>query len=240
MALAGISISGGAEVTYTTVNAISNTANNFNSKGFILSLDDATALTTSSIPEGTALDRYIELQSITLNTGGTSGDGVGTFSLVITDTDFKIVGWSTTVSTADTSNYKWEFVAGGDKPVILDSSKDYLFLADTSTSFTLGSTLAATTTQIRYGTNGVTNYGSGKIDFDGSTTNSYSGFQCVMTTAEDGVYTGYTTSFMSKGSDAFAQYAPTISIQTKSIPEPATATLSLLALAGLTARRRRR
>lgn len=36
-----------------------------------------------------------------------------------------------------------------------------------------------------------------------------------------------------------ADYHPVISIQTKSIPEPTTATLSLLALAGLAARRRR-
>lgn len=36
------------------------------------------------------------------------------------------------------------------------------------------------------------------------------------------------------------QYAPYVTIVTKSIPEPATATLSLLALCGLAARRRRK
>ncbi len=241
LALGGVAAAD-TDITYTIQNTVTSTADNFTSKGFIWDLDAEgnTALTLTSSPEGESLSAYIELVSITLNTGTTNGNAVGAFSIVITDTDFNIVGWSTTTSTANKTN-TWNFVAGENKPVILDSSKEYLFLADTATSFTLGTTLGATATEMRYGTKGVTNYGADKLDFDSTDSGLYNGFQCIKVTSSDGQYTGYSTSnVIYTNADAFAQYAPAITIVAKSVPEPTTATLSLLALAGLAARRRRR
>ena len=51
---------------------------------------------------------------------------------------------------------------------------------------------------------------------------------------------GYTTGAMASAEDLTAYYNSAVAYNTASIPEPTTATLSLLALAGLAARRRRR
>ncbi len=241
MALASVAVAADTDVTYTIQNSITKRNSKFNAKGFIWDLDAVgnTALTLTSSPAGESLSPYIELESVTLTTGGTQGDAVGAFSIVITDTAFNIVGWSTTVSTADKTN-TWNFVAGENKPVVLDSSKEYLFLADTATSFTLGAKLNAVITEMRLGTDGVTEYGDNKLDFDSSDSGLYNGFQFIKVTSADGQYTGYETSNVLNGTDVFAKFAPTITIVAKSIPEPTTATLSLLALAGLAARRRRK
>ncbi len=239
VALAGILFAEDTKVTYTTTNAVGSESGGFQAKGFILDFQGS-ALTTTASPNGTAFNGLVQLDSISLNTGSAgSWAADGKFSLVITDTDFNIIGWSTTVSTADTESYKWSFVAGtNNEAVTLDTSKDYLVLADSMISFTAGNTLIKNNKVMRFSSTGVMDYETGKVDFDGSTEGSYSGLQFI-TVADPGDNNAY-TSYTVGNTDAFNRYVPNVSIVTsKVIPEPATATLSLLALAGLCARRRR-
>ena len=85
---------------------------------------------------------------------------------------------------------------------------------------------------MEWGTNAVINYGNGALDFDGSTGSGKTGLQFL--NGNDINQEGST------------QYAPNVTFvttnvpSTPAVPEPATATLSLLALAGLAARRRRK
>lgn len=233
LALSGVAMA----TTFTTTNSVTSSASDYGCKGFIFNLNGS-ALTTTSSPNGSTIEGLVKLESITLTTGSTSGwAGDGKFSLVITDTDFSIVGWSTTISTANKSDYSWSFVAGAkNESVILDSSKSYLVLADSATSFTAGDTLIKNNKIIRLGSSAVSDYGTDKLDFASTSATLYSGLEFI-TVADPGdnnAYESYTI-------DNSTRYAPKVTIVTTSVvPEPTTATLSLLALAGLAARRRRK
>lgn len=224
---------------FTTTNSATETNSSYVCKGFIFNLNGS-AFSTTSTPSGSAIEGMVELTSITLNTGTATGYGSwakdGKNSLVITDTDFSIIGWSTALSTASTTDYTWYFVSGADNaPVILDSSKDYLVLADSSTSFTKGTTLIQNNKVISLGADGVSDYGEGNLDFSSTSTDKYSGLQFV-NVADPGANNPYESYTINNST----QYAPNVTFVTKAIPEPTTATLSLLALAGLAARRRRK
>ena len=237
MALTGMLMASEVDTTFTTTNSVTATASNFSCKGFIFNLNGS-ALTSTSTPSGAEIEGLVELTSITLTTGVRSQGGWaedGVYSLVITDTDFSIIGWSTALSTANTT-FTWTFVSSADgTPVILDASKDYLVLADSATSFTEGDTLIKNNKVIRLGTNGVSNYGAGNLDFSSTSASLYSGLAGikVVDPGDNNPYASYTI-------DVSNQYAPKVTFETKLVPEPTTATLSLLALAGLAARRRRR
>ena len=237
LALASVAVAADYGTVFTTTNSVTQTDSNYGCKGFIFNLNGS-ALTTTSNPSGSAIEGMVELTSITLNTGTATNNWAhdGKYSLVITNTDFSIIGWSTTLSTASTTGYKWSFVSGTDNaPVILDSSKNYLVLADSATSFTKGATLIKNNKVIRLGSNGVINYGANKLDFSSTSTTQYSGLEFInVADPGDGkAYESYTI-------DNSTQYAPNVTFVTKAVPEPTTATLSLLALAGLAARRRRK
>lgn len=235
--LAGVATAQSTDVTFTTTNSITTSAGGYTAKGFLLNLNGTALTSTSTLPSSTTLDGLVQLESMTLNTGtATAWAEDGKFSLVITDTNFSIVGWSTTVSTASTNNYTWSFVSGtNNEAVILDSDKEYLVLADSSTSFTLGSTLIKNNKQMRFNSTGVIDYGANKLDFYGTTTDVYSGLEFVTVTDP-----GDGKAYASYNLENSNQHAPNVTIVTKLVPEPATATLSLLALCGLAARRRRR
>lgn len=236
LALAGVAVAQGADVTFTTTNSLTEATGGYGAKGFLLNLN-GTALTTTSNPGGTALKGLVQLESMTLHTGSADGwANNGIFSLVITDTDFSIVGWSTTLSTANTQNYTWNFVSGANnEAVVLDSTKDYLVLADSATSFTLGEALIKNNKFMRFSSTGVIDYGANKLDFNSTTDDVYSGLEFVTVTDP-----GDGNAYASYALNQSAQYAPNVTIVTKLVPEPTTATLSLLALAGLAARRRRK
>ena len=237
LALASVAVAADAGTEFTTTNSVTTTDSNYGCKGFIFNLNGS-AFSTTSDPSGSAIEGMVELTSITLTTGSSAYWAQdGKYSLVITDTDFSIIGWSTTLSTASTT-YTWNFVSDADNtPVVLDSSKDYLVLADSSTSFTAGDTLIKNNKVIRLGSGGVINYGVGNLDFSSTSASTYSGleFIAVADPGDNSAYESYTI-------DNSTQYAPNVIFETKAVavPEPTTATLSLLALAGLAARRRRK
>lgn len=171
----------------------------------------------------------VTLESITMTSrevsgGGTGKDGV--YYVVITDESLNILGWSDAApTTAGTFTWKFE-----NSPLTLDTSETYFAIAygDVST-LEKDTTLTAESTaeNMQFGSNGLWKYpAAGHLDF---------------TDTENG-QTGLL--FLNAGGYALntnqTQHAPYVTIVTKSIPEPATATLSLLALCGLAARRRRK
>ncbi len=217
MALAGVAMADTVDTTFTTTNAVSTKADNYSAAGFAFTLS-GTALSTVSTPTGTTwatTGSIVELTSITLVTG--SRDATiepGKHYLVITDTSKNIIGWSTSANSA-VGESTWTFTAGNDKAVTLNTNTTYYVFAENS--YTAGATLSPDSCDLRVGTSGVVDYTSG-----------------VGTT-----YTGL--SFIdANGTSKSTRYAPAVTIITKAIPEPTTATLSLLALAGLAARRRRK
>ena len=238
--IALVALAGLATATeYVTTNSAGTATGGFEAKGFAIRLD-GTAFTTTSSDSNYTLPEQVILEEITLNLRVSSGwakDGV--LSLVITDTSFNVIAWSNELS-AGAGEFTWTF--GSDTtPVTLNTSKDYLILADSSTSFTPGAQLIKNNKIINFSSTGVMDYTDGKVDYDGSTAGSYSGLQFI-TVADPGDNNPYTSyNYVSTANNnPFDQFVPNISIVTKSIPEPTTATLSLLALAGLAARRRRK
>lgn len=225
--------------TSTTIGAGS-PSGGFEAMAFEMNLN-GTAFTTTSSPDSKLFTKLVQLESITLNVGTASVTYKDyQYSLVVTDTDFNIVGWSTTVSDRQ-GEYTWNFVSDSSStPLTLDTTKNYLVFADTKTSFISGDKLTYTGEFMRFSNTGVINCGDGKVDIAGSTSGSYSGLQFITLNKNDSnAYTGYSYKSAATG-DPFDQYIPNVTIVTKAFPEPTTATLSLLALAGLAARRRRR
>ena len=236
MVLGGLAMGADTEVTYTVTNSVDTITKNIEAKGLMLNFN-GTALTTTSDPIGAELSRWVELDSITLITGSSDSNVAakdGAFSLVVTDENFKILGWSTTTST-DNTTHQFNFIAGPDNAaVVLDTTQDYLIFADTSTSFTQGATYTHSGEWMRLGTDGVVNYGDFNVVFSSTESGKYSGLRFI------GVNDNGTLDTGTGPNGAFDQFGPVISIGlTKTVPEPTTATLSLLALCGLAARRRR-
>ena len=236
MVLGGLAMGADTEVTYTVTNSGATIVNNLEAKGLMLNFN-GTALTTTSNPIGAELSRWVELDSITLITGQSNNNNAakdGAFSLVVTDKNFNILGWSTTTST-DNTTHTFNFIAGSDNAaVVLDTTQDYLIFADTSTSFTQGATYTHSGEWMRLGTGGVVDYGDYNIVFSSTESGKYTGLSFIGINNDGTLDTGVGPN------GAFDQYGPVITIGlTKTVPEPTTATLSLLALAGLAARRRR-
>ena len=215
MALAGVAMAGTVDTTFTTTNAVNTKASKYSAAGFAFTLS-GTAFSTTSSPVGTewaTTGTMVELTSISLITGSRNDNEPGKHYLVITDTSKNVIGWSTSANSA-VGESTWTFTAGNDKAVTLNTNTTYYVFAENS--YTAGTSWTPDSCDLRLGTDGVADYTSG-----------------VGTT-----YTGL--SFIKSDGTSETRYAPAVTIKTKAIPEPTTATLSLLALAGLAARRRRK
>lgn len=227
LALAGVAAAETTDVLYTSASN-GTSADGYEALGFAFTLS-GTAFTTTSSPASYELPDSVLLSSISFNTrdaNNTSEDKDGKHIIVITDASLKIQGWSSnesdTATDASEYNFTWNF-----GNVTLDTDTTYFAIAyDADVPLTLGATLAKVGENMQFGVGGVSNYGSNGLSFDGSA-NGKTGLS-FLNSGSYGINTKQT------------QFAPNVTIVTTTIPEPATATLSLLALAGLAVRRRRR
>ena len=229
LSLAAIAIADEATDVLYTSTSNGTAAGGYEAKGFAFNLS-GTALTTTSTPSSYDFSDSVTLSSISLTVrdvkGNTSEDKDGKHIIVITDSALTIQGWSSnesdTATDAEGYSFTWNFAN-----VTLDTDTTYYAIAyDANVPLTLGTTLSQVNEVMQFGNNGVSNYGANGLSFDGASTGK----------------TGLM--FLNAGGYALntaqTQYAPNVTIVTKMIPEPTTATLSLLALAGLAARRRRK
>ena len=229
LSLTAIAIADEATDVLYTSTSNGTAANNYEAKGFAFNLS-GTALTTTSTPSSYDFSDSVTLSSISLTVrdvkGNTSEDKDGKHIIVITDSALTIQGWSSnesdTATDAEGYSFTWNFA-----DVTLDTDTTYYAIAyDAGVPLTSGTTLSFVNEVMQFGNNGVSNYGTNGLSFDGASTGK----------------TGLM--FLNAGTYAInteqTQYAPNVTIVTKMIPEPTTATLSLLALAGLAARRRRK
>ena len=231
IALAGAALA--SDTTYTTTPDQFTANKNYGTTyGFAFNLSGSVWKTTSN-PEGITLGEEVELTSISYIArveSSTEYRKNGYYAIVITDMDNTILGWSTNAAIGQNNElFTWTF-----EDLVLNTETSYKAIAYDSeaitltkdTTFTLSST-AADNKYMMQGTNGVATYSNGTLDFDGSTTGSKSGLQYLKGDSLN-INTGQT------------QHAPNVTFVTKAIPEPTTATLSLLALCGLAMRRRRK
>ncbi len=219
MALASVA----AADTYTSSTpAKSGSGAQGNYYGFTLAPDNATYLTTN-IPQGVT---ELNLDSLTILTRSGSASATDMKVAVYTYTGDSTVGTylgsSSSTGTGVAADTTLTLTFSG---VTIDPTARYqfLFVQADATDLTLGTFDGYKSVAIAWGIS-VTNSFSAQIPggwgtYKGNGINSW-----------EGNYVPVTTLTMST----------VASTETPSIPEPATATLSLLALAGLAARRRRR
>ena len=229
LALAGAAMADEATDVLYTSTSNGTAAGGYEAKGFAFNLSGS-ALTTTSTPSSYDFSDSVTLSSISLTVRDVKENGSedldGKYIIVITDSALKIQGWSSNVSDTATDDqgysFTWNFA-----DVTLDTDTTYYAIAyDANVSLTKDTTLSQVGEVMQFGDNGVSDYGANGLSFDGASTGK----------------TGLM--FLNKNSYAIntaqTQYAPNVTIVTKMIPEPTTATLSLLALCGLAMRRRRK
>ena len=211
MALAGLA----AAETYTaSTPAKSGTGAQGNYYGFTLTFDNSTYLTTN-VPSDTELNLdSITLQSRSDNSTATAMK-VAVYKYEGDNTTGTFLGTSVTTlaDVANDTTYTLTF-----EDITVNSSDRYQFLfvqADTTEDLTT-----------------FDGYKAAAMSWGTSVTNSFSA----------NIPGGWGT-YKSNGINSWeGQYIPvtTVTLSTPAVPEPTTATLSLLALAGLAARRRRK
>ena len=236
--IALMALTGGAmamDTVFTTTNSKDSATGGYEADGFAFNLS-GTAFTTTSNPVGEEIGDEVQLVSMSLQTRNSNSTGkYGKYYLVLTDTNFNVLACSNEQSTpcADESTFfTWTF--GSDsKPITISTSGDYFVIAQKD-AVSVNTTLVVDGEGMNLNSKGVINYGGGSLDF-GGLNSKLSGLQFIQISDSDND-SYYDTYDFNKSN----QYAPNVTIVTKAIPEPATATLSLLALAGLAARRRRK
>ena len=218
--------------------------------GFYLNLSEHVKYTDASITED--LTQNVELKSLDLQFASNNNAVGNTFQFVVLDnTSSKVLGYSSTVGVvSNNTNKTYEFVAAdGTSPLTLSSTATYRYLAvlddvvdiisaDTTKNYIYngGSSSSVTNATSEAGPtiSGGLVVVSGRAYAD--QTNAYA--DCLYISGADGT----STSQSSNGHNLHV--VPTnikvATITVPAVPEPATATLSLLALAGLAVRRRRR
>lgn len=244
LALGGVA----AAEDYTLTSTLSKNYN-VTYHGFYLNLSEHVKYTNTGITE--ELTQNVELKSLDLQFASNNSALGNTFQFVVLDnTSSKILGYSSTVGVVSNStNTTYEFVAAdGTSPLTLsstatyrylavlddvvdiisaDTTKNYIYNGGNSSSVTTGTSEAGTTIS------GGLVVVSGRAHAD--QTNAYA--DCLYISGANG-----TSASQSNGYNLHV--VPTnikvATITSAAVPEPTTATLSLLALAGLAARRRRR
>ena len=206
----------GADSDFTS-EITSGNAGNGGYNGGTFSLRDAFVATNPKLSTAPTIHVHLTLDSITFytRTSGTQGDNTVYLALYEYTTDFTtgtFVALSENTVTANTLNSALTF---NFEDVIIDTTKQYqmLFVDSSSTAENVAS-------------------------FEGYKAHAVSVGISVLQQSSlpggDGTYKG-------NGINSWeGNYIPKVTVKTSNIPEPTTATLSLLALAGLAARRRRK
>ncbi len=189
-----------------------------------------TEFSSSSLTQLTLNSVSVSVRDVKANPEATTAGGTAVdVYLALTDADHKVIALSTNSTITAGQFFSWTFTdtTVGKTDTLYFQFVDGTRLATSSEAdgIKVGSTLTAADLVIAGldGSNSVANYGTNNVD-------------------------GLDTLFLIGGNNrnmtqTSSQYAPAITISTTevvSVPEPATATLSLLALAGLAARRRRK
>ncbi len=236
LALAGVAV--GEDYTFTTSNTGITSASNFWGNGVALVLDPDAAnsrLTTTVSPDGASLGDFdtVGLSSITINIRNLQNSkGI---KLALTNSNGTILTLSDNVVTG-TGNQEWTF---SNTTVSTTDTLYFVYTAIENENVEVGYTL--------------TTGGNGMVTIDEQTQEVTAVSDLIMCGASSLANYGSnntagvpTLAFLgTNNSRNFTlnnvQYAPYVTVvTTATIPEPATATLSLLALAGLAARRRRK
>ena len=223
LVIGAASASSQAATIFTTGNSATATVNNAWYNGFRLNLDDTLAsqrLSTSSDTAGVAMSDFttVKLDSVTTNIRSNTGTGNGAnpggnVYLAVTNSAGTVLNMSTNFVTAS-GDQTWNF---SDTSI---STTENLYFVFTKSTYTAGHTLLASDmvsagggTMIQYGNQS----GLSSLNFLGNNT-------------------------APSMNDNNQNYGPKLTLKTSvdAVPEPSTATLGLVALAGLLARRRRR
>lgn len=210
--------------------------------GFQLSLSSG-ALSPSNSDSPSSLTGDVQLNQLTI-AGRTDGSGIATYGLLVLNlNDNTVVGKSTNTGTSGANiNLTFNFSAtDGASPLILDASSTYRFLMVTQATLDLvqgvsgvtylynaGGTGAATSSEENNTvtiSQGLTAPGV-KVQTGGTADD-----KCNLITGANG---------QSLGNNSGNYWAPVLTgIEVTQVPEPATASLSLIGLMALVMRRRR-
>ncbi len=232
---AGLAASASAASSVYNVEA----SGNYNYHAFYLTLTSTMLAPETGSLAPTANTSYT-LDQLTIITRTSSHNSVtGTYGLfVLNETGSAIIGFSNESYLQEPGTDRtFTFVAAdGTSPLALNSSTTYRFVAVSDTALEYAAANAAANTTL--------NYSSSKSNASYTTaTKTISGGlitlggQAVSTT-DAGMYVITNAALTNTGT--YAAGLKDITISPVAVPEPATATLSLLALAGLAARRRRK
>ena len=196
----------------TTPEYTDNEGGNYCGVAFTLgSLDPARA----TIVDGVELDPVVGLFSISLTERNNGSNIPVDRVLYVTDANNVLLGSSSLYTKAEGSDVAVFNFGNSITLNTTDTYYAYLNTADTVAGWTVGETVAAG-------------------QFYSSALAAVGGNSLTAATASSWGFLNAQKNLASTG------FAPVMSIETTIIPEPATATLSLLALAGLAARRRRK
>ena len=214
MALAGLAMGSDFTSSITTGNG---TVGNGNYYGCTFELRDAFVATTPTLSTEPTIHVHLTLDSITFytRTSGTQESRTAYLALYEYTADNTTGAFVALSSNAVTANALNSEITFNFEDVIIDTTKQYqmLFVDSSSTAENVASFEGYKNHGVSVGIN-VLQQGS--------------------LTSGDGTYKG-------TGINSWeGNYIPKVTVKTSNIPEPTTATLSLLALAGLAARRRRR
>ena len=193
---------------------------------FVLSNNMSSRVTIEAPSTSSYLSSELAIDSITLTTRG-GKDITGEYSMYIVDSVGTLVAVAGNTITLDTNN--------------VATAMNFDFTSNSAygsnASLTLGEKYSALLITTSYMTNNWTNYAVGDV-VPGNHVNS---IQLAMYNYGNETNSAEWIAAGASQATQFPGFAPIASVTVHSIiPEPATATLSLLALAGLAARRRRK
>ena len=229
MAMAGLVVAAEetSEWTFTSTGTYNGREGaSFPGMNFTLGADmSGDRVSITSTPEGAALTQILVLDSISITTRGNQ-DVTGTFNMYVVDETGKLMAVASNSVTLDTNNVATAMVfdytqssSYGDNAALSTGVKYYALLLNSSymdehwTDYEIGSTIPGNhVNSIQLAAYGVGN----------STAQAEWGCAGAGRTA------------------LIENFIPIATVKVHTIPEPATATLSLLTLAGLAARRRRK
>ena len=225
--------------SYTYKSELLGSLDNATAHGFTLNINNATNIVPANTATPATLEGSYTLSKIsfTSRVGAANGVSTGEFGLLVLDSSKKIVGWTSNTQTFTSGTTAAEFVYNFTfSNTTIDAASTYTLAAvgtDIIAAAVQGYTYTPSNGQLAVNSDAQTIGGGLKImgvrvDLHNSTNS----------TGANWVTAGNLDS--EKGTWGVVMNNITLSTPEATVPEPTTATLSLLALAGLAARRRRK